>query len=77
MPVPHDILRISGMGAVQRYLVREVESVYRSQRVNCGDKHLGVPGKVKVKATSKTSQLLVMTMAMRYESGSSARSMPS
>ncbi|MGE3809710.1 MAG: DNA-directed RNA polymerase subunit beta', partial [Gemmataceae bacterium] len=32
--VPHDILRISGIEAVQSYLVREGQSVYRSQRVD-------------------------------------------
>ena len=38
--VPHDILRISGEEAVQQYLVREVQSVYRSQRVEINDKHI-------------------------------------
>jgi DNA-directed RNA polymerase subunit beta' len=38
--VPHDILRISGADAVQNYLVREVQSVYRSQRVDIDDKHI-------------------------------------
>jgi DNA-directed RNA polymerase subunit beta' len=38
--VPHDILRISGAEAVQNYLVREVQSVYRSQRVDIDDKHI-------------------------------------
>jgi DNA-directed RNA polymerase subunit beta' len=38
--VPHDILRISGVEAVQNYLVREVQSVYRSQRVDIDDKHI-------------------------------------
>jgi DNA-directed RNA polymerase subunit beta' len=38
--VPHDILRISGIEAVQNYLVREVQSVYRSQRVEIDDKHI-------------------------------------
>jgi DNA-directed RNA polymerase subunit beta' len=38
--VPHDILRISGIEAVQQYLVREVQSVYRSQRVDIDDKHI-------------------------------------
>lgn len=38
--VPHDILRISGIEAVQHYLVREVQSVYRSQRVDIDDKHI-------------------------------------
>src|SRR5262249_57824803 len=40
--VPHDILRISGPEAVQNYLVREVQSVYRSQRVDIGDKHVEI-----------------------------------
>ena len=31
--VPHDILRISGEEAVQRYLLREIQNVYRSQSV--------------------------------------------
>ncbi len=40
--VPHDILRISGVEALQDYLVREVQSVYRSQRVDIDDKHIEV-----------------------------------
>ena len=40
--VPHDILRISGIDAVQDYLVREVQSVYRSQRVDIDDKHIEI-----------------------------------
>jgi DNA-directed RNA polymerase subunit beta' len=40
--VPHDILRISGPEAVQNYLVREVQSVYRSQRVDIDDKHIEI-----------------------------------
>src|SRR5207302_4520921 len=40
--VPHDILRISGIDAVQNYLVREVQSVYRSQRVDIDDKHIEI-----------------------------------
>jgi DNA-directed RNA polymerase subunit beta' len=40
--VPHDILRISGLEAVQNYLVREVQSVYRSQRVDIDDKHIEI-----------------------------------
>src|SRR4029453_14797745 len=38
--VPHDILRISGEEAVQHYLVREIQNVYRSQRVEIDDKHI-------------------------------------
>src|SRR4029079_3062742 len=37
--VPHDILRISGEEAVQQYLLHEIQSVYRSQRVEINDKH--------------------------------------
>jgi len=40
--VPHDILRISHLDAVQDYLVREVQSVYRSQRVDIDDKHIEI-----------------------------------
>jgi DNA-directed RNA polymerase subunit beta' len=40
--VPHDILRISGEEDVQEYLVREVQNVYRSQRVKINDKHIEV-----------------------------------
>src|SRR5262249_28157005 len=40
--VPHDILRISGIESVQNYLVREVQSVYRSQRVDIDDKHIEI-----------------------------------
>src|SRR5207244_769390 len=40
--VPHDILRISGVDKVQEYLVREVQSVYRSQRVDIDDKHIEI-----------------------------------
>ncbi len=37
--VPHDILRISGVEALQSYLLREVQNVYRSQNVTIDDKH--------------------------------------
>jgi DNA-directed RNA polymerase subunit beta' len=40
--VPHDILRISAEEAVQRYLLREIQNVYRSQRVEIDDKHLEI-----------------------------------
>ncbi|MGL4942752.1 MAG: DNA-directed RNA polymerase subunit beta' [Thermoguttaceae bacterium] len=40
--VPHDILRISGEEAVQEYLVREVQNVYRNQKVTINDKHIEV-----------------------------------
>jgi DNA-directed RNA polymerase subunit beta' len=37
---PQDILRISGKEAVQRYLVDDVQKVYRSQGVSINDKHI-------------------------------------
>ena len=40
--MPHDILRISGEEAVQQYLVHEIQSVYRSQRVEINDKHIEI-----------------------------------
>jgi DNA-directed RNA polymerase subunit beta' len=60
--VPHDILRISGTEAVQNYLVREVQSVYRSQRVDIDDKHIEIIisqmlRKVKVETMGDTGLL--------------------
>ncbi len=40
--VPHDILRIKGEEALQRYLIVEVQNVYRSQNVNINDKHIEI-----------------------------------
>lgn len=40
--VPHDILRISGVESVQEYLLREIQTVYRSQRVDIDDKHIEI-----------------------------------
>jgi DNA-directed RNA polymerase subunit beta' len=37
---PKEILKIRGIGAVQRYLVTEVQSVYTSQGVTIHDKHI-------------------------------------
>ncbi len=39
---PHDILRIRGKEELQRYLVGEVQKVYRSQGVAIHDKHIEV-----------------------------------
>jgi DNA-directed RNA polymerase subunit beta' len=60
--VPHDILRISGLEAVQNYLVREIQSVYRSQRVDIDDKHIEITisqmlRKVKVETMGDTGLL--------------------
>jgi DNA-directed RNA polymerase subunit beta' len=40
--VPHDILRIKGEEALQRYLIAEIQNVYRSQNVNISDKHVEI-----------------------------------
>jgi DNA-directed RNA polymerase subunit beta' len=37
---PKEILKIKGIGEVQRYLVSEVQSVYASQGVSIADKHI-------------------------------------
>ena len=37
---PHDILRIKGVRAVQDYMIREVQRVYRLQGVEIADKHI-------------------------------------
>jgi len=39
---PHDILHILGVEATQRYLVYEVQKVYKSQGVEINDKHIEV-----------------------------------
>ncbi len=40
--VPHDILRIKGEEALQKYLITEIQNVYRSQNVNINDKHVEI-----------------------------------
>lgn len=40
---PHDILRIQGVTAVQDYILREVQRVYRLQGVEINDKHIEIP----------------------------------
>ena len=41
-PVPHDILRILGVEELAKYLVNEVQSVYKLQGVYINDKHIEV-----------------------------------
>src|SRR5204862_4891736 len=60
--VRYDILKISGIEAVQEYLVQEVQSVYRSQSVEIDDKHIVVIvsqmlRKVQVKSGGDTGLL--------------------
>ena len=60
--VPHDILRICGEEAVQQYLTREIQNVYRSQRVEIDDKHIEIIvaqmlRKVKIETPGDTTLL--------------------
>lgn len=41
-PTPHEILEYKGLGAVQQFLVDEVQSVYISQGVEIANKHIEV-----------------------------------
>ncbi len=59
---PHDVVRLSGVDAVQKYLVDEVQRVYRSQGVEIADKHVEVvvrqmTKKVKVEDSGDTKLL--------------------
>ena len=59
---PHDILKVKGVRAVQAYLVREVQDVYRSQGVDINDKHIEVIirqmlRKVKIEKSGDTDLL--------------------
>ncbi len=41
-PTPHDILRLMGIHALARYIVNEIQEVYRLQGVKINDKHIEV-----------------------------------
>ena len=41
-PNPADILAILGENALQNYLMKEIDAVYRAQGVSINDKHIGV-----------------------------------
>ena len=60
---PQDVLRISGVEAVQNYLVQSVQAVYRQQGVEINDKHIEViirqmMRKVKVEDPGDTNLLV-------------------
>ncbi len=59
---PHDILRICGIRETHRYLVKEVQKVYKSQGVEINDKHIEVMvrqmlHKVKIEDSGSTEFL--------------------
>jgi DNA-directed RNA polymerase subunit beta' len=41
-PVPHDILKVLGVEALAKYLINEIQDVYRLQGVRIDDKHIEV-----------------------------------
>ena len=59
---PHDILKIKGIEGVQRYLLQEVQKVYRMQGIDINDKHIEIIvrqmiNKVKVEDAGDTELL--------------------
>ena len=70
---PHDILAIKGVRAVQDYMIREVQRVYRLQGVEINDKHIEVIvrqmlKKIRIENNGDSSFLPgVMVDALDYE----------
>ena len=70
---PHDILAIKGVRAVQDYMIREVQRVYRLQGVEINDKHIEVIvrqmlKKIRIENNGDSSFLPgVMVDALEYE----------
>ncbi len=61
-PAPHDILAIMGVEALARYLVNEIQDVYRLQGVKINDKHIEVIvrqmlQKIEISASGETTLL--------------------
>ena len=75
---PHDVLRISGLEAVQNYLIQEVQAVYRQQGVDINDKHIEIivrqmMRKVKVEDAGDTDLLTGSTVdVFEYEDANAA-----
>ena len=70
---PHDILAIKGVRAVQDYMIREVQRVYRLQGVDINDKHIEVIvrqmlKKIRIENNGDSAFLPgVMVDALEYE----------
>ena len=70
---PHDILAIKGVRAVQDYMIREVQRVYRLQGVDINDKHIEVIvrqmlKKIRIENNGDSNYLPgVMVDALDYE----------
>ncbi len=62
-PNPHDILKVTGIKGVARFLIEEIQEVYRLQGVKINDKHFEVIirqmlKKVKIKEVGDTSFMI-------------------
>ncbi len=70
---PHDILKIKGVRAVQDYMIREVQRVYRLQGVEINDKHIEVIvrqmlKKIRIEQSGDTDYLPgILVDALDYE----------
>jgi len=68
---PHDVLRLKGEIAVQDYLIKEVQNVYRLQGVDINDKHIEVIVRQMIRKVRiddhGTDQMLIGTLADKYE----------
>ena len=75
---PQDVLRISGVEAVQDYLVQSVQAVYRQQGVDINDKHIEViirqmMRKVRIEEPGDTTLLTGSTVDIfEYEDANAA-----
>ena len=75
---PQDVLRISGVEAVQDYLVQSVQAVYRQQGVDINDKHIEViirqmMRKVKIEDPGDTDLLVGTTVdSLEFEDANAA-----
>ncbi len=64
---PHDLLKIKGLRAVQDYMLREVQRVYRLQGVEINDKHIEIIvrqmlKKIRVEESGDANDLLPGTL---------------
>ena len=68
---PHDVLRLKGEIAVQDYLIKEVQNVYRLQGVDINDKHIEVIVRQMIRKVRiedhGTDTMLIGTLADKYE----------
>ena len=68
---PHDILRVLGIKELQRYIVNEIQEVYRLQGVTINDKHIEVIARQMIRwmkvATVGDTKFLVGQQVDRFE----------